>query len=151
MSKEPFYAEGLNFSCVRCSACCRYESGYVFLSKKDLALLAAEQKMALDEFIQVYCRWIAFGGGVEYLSLKEKSGYDCIFWQDGCAVYAGRPRQCRDYPFWDSIMVSLEAWERAGLDCPGMGKGELHSMDRIEAILRESRDEPAITRKKAGL
>jgi Fe-S-cluster containining protein len=151
MAKEPFYAEGLRFSCVRCSACCRYESGYVFLSEKDIVILAVEQNMGKDEFIKVYCRWVAFGGGVEYLSLKEKSGYDCIFWQDGCAVYAGRPRQCRDYPFWDSIMVSAEAWERAKSECPGMGKGELYSMDRIEALLQGRLAEPVITRNKAAL
>ena len=33
---EPFYAEGLRFSCERCSACCRGEPGYVFLTKEDL-------------------------------------------------------------------------------------------------------------------
>lgn len=151
MSKQPFYAGGLRFSCIRCSACCRYESGYVFLSEKDIALLAAEQKMDRDSFLQTYCRWIAFGGGVEYLSLKEKTGYDCIFWQDGCGVYAGRPLQCRTYPFWDSIMVSAEAWERAKSECPGMGKGELQSMARIEAALEARLAEPVITRNKLGV
>ncbi|GHV64945.1 zinc/iron-chelating domain-containing protein [Spirochaetia bacterium] len=146
MPKQPFYAGGLCFSCVRCSACCRYESGYVFLSDKDLALLAAEQKMGEAEFIKAYCRWVAFGGGAERLSLKEKAGYDCIFWRDGCLVYAARPRQCRSFPFWDSIMVSAEAWEMAKSGCPGMGKGELHSMARIEACLEECLAEPVITR-----
>jgi Fe-S-cluster containining protein len=151
MSKQPFYAEGLRFSCVRCSACCRYERGYVFLSEKDIAVLAACQVMGGDEFIKAYCRWVAFGGGVEYLSLKEKSNYDCIFWRDGCTVYAGRPLQCRTYPFWDSIMVSAEAWEMAKSECPGMGKGELHSMAKIEAFLEKRPAEPVITRNNRGV
>ncbi|GHU93670.1 zinc/iron-chelating domain-containing protein [Spirochaetia bacterium] len=123
----------------------------MFLSEKDLTLLAAEQKMGADEFIQVYCRWVVFGGSVEYLSLKEKTGYDCIFWKDGCTVYAGRPRQCRDFPFWDSILVSAEAWERAKSECPGMGKGELYSMDKIDSLLKVYSAEPVITRDKAGV
>jgi Fe-S-cluster containining protein len=151
MPKQPFYAEGLRFSCARCSACCRYESGYVFLSEKDIGLLAAGQKMDRDAFIKAYCRWVAFGGGVEHLSLKEKLNYDCIFWQDGCGVYAGRPLQCRTYPFWDSIMVSAEAWERAKSECPGMEKGELHSMSKIEAGLEARRTEPVITRGKKAV
>ncbi|GHV46874.1 zinc/iron-chelating domain-containing protein [Spirochaetia bacterium] len=146
MVQQPFYAEGLRFSCARCSACCRYESGYVFLSEKDLDLLAAVQNMGKAELIKTYCRWVAFGGGIEYLSLKEKTGYDCIFWQEGCTVYDGRPLQCRNFPFWDSIMVSAEAWNMAKSGCPGMGKGVLHSMAQIEACLEERLAEPVLTR-----
>jgi Fe-S-cluster containining protein len=152
MPKQPFYAGGLQFSCTRCSACCRYESGYVFLSDKDVDRLAAGQNMAKDAFIKTYCRWVAFGGGLEYLSLKEKTGYDCIFWQKGCSVYTSRPLQCRNFPFWDSIMASPEAWNSAKSGCPGMGKGELHTMARIEACLEERLAEPVLTRTtKAGV
>ncbi|GHV14147.1 zinc/iron-chelating domain-containing protein [Spirochaetia bacterium] len=146
MPNQPFYADGLRFSCARCSACCRYEKGYVFLSEKDIGLLAAEQKMGRDGLIKTYCRWVAFEGGVEYLSLKEKSNYDCIFWRDGCGVYAARPLQCRTYPFWDSIMVSTEAWETAKSGCLGIGKGELHSMAKINTHLEARLSEPVITR-----
>ncbi|HQO67077.1 MAG TPA: YkgJ family cysteine cluster protein, partial [Spirochaetales bacterium] len=33
---QSFWHEGLRFECARCSACCRYEPGYVFLSADDL-------------------------------------------------------------------------------------------------------------------
>ncbi|MDR3191650.1 MAG: YkgJ family cysteine cluster protein [Treponema sp.] len=148
MAKRPFYHDGLFFSCTRCSACCRYESGYVFLSERDLDLLAAEQKMPRRDFIKTYCRWVRPDGGKEYLSLKEKAGYDCVFWNDGCVVYRSRPLQCRNFPFWDSVLSSRGSWDAAKAACPGMGKGKFHSLAQIEACLKTRLAEPVIIRDK---
>ncbi|MDR2760152.1 MAG: YkgJ family cysteine cluster protein [Spirochaetaceae bacterium] len=147
MAEQPFYSSGLYFSCTRCSACCRYDPGYVFLSKKDVEILAAELKMDYSEFIEVYCRWVPQGGGPDRLSLKEKSNYDCVFWKDGCSVYKGRPLQCRNFPFWYSILASFETWKIAAESCPGIGKGNHHNMDYIESCLAQGRAESIITRK----
>ena len=46
--EEPFYKDGLCFECQRCSGCCRFDSGYVFLSHEDLEKLAA--KLSLMNF-----------------------------------------------------------------------------------------------------
>ncbi|MDR2103673.1 MAG: YkgJ family cysteine cluster protein [Treponema sp.] len=144
MSKQPFYAEGLRFSCTRCSVCCRYDPGYVFLTEKDVGILAALLKMGYNDFIEVFCRWIPSGGGSESLSLKEKANYDCIFWKHGCSVYEARPLQCRAFPFWPSLLRFAASWKQA--DCPGMGKGVLHSMADIEAWLKEQAAEPVVSR-----
>ncbi|MDR3139633.1 MAG: YkgJ family cysteine cluster protein [Treponema sp.] len=144
MPKKPFYAEGLRFSCTRCSACCRYEPGYVFLTEKDVAILAAALKMSYNDFIKAFCRWVPAAGGQECLSLKEKSNYDCVFWNQGCSVYDARPLQCRVFPFWPSMLESAGIWENA--DCPGMGKGVLHSMADIESHLKEQAGEPVISK-----
>jgi Fe-S-cluster containining protein len=146
MPKQPFYSSGLYFTCIRCSACCRYQPGFVFLSKKDVEILAAEAKIGYNEFIEVYCRWIPQGGGMERLSLKEKSNYDCIFWNEGCSVYKGRPLQCRNFPFWHSVLVSFETWEITAESCPGIGKGTYHTKDCIESCLVQGRTESIITR-----
>jgi Fe-S-cluster containining protein len=147
MPEQPFYRSGLYFTCIRCSACCRYHPGYVFLSKKDVEILAAEVIMGYNEFIEVYCRWVPQGGGLERLSLKEKSNYDCVFWKNGCSVYQGRPLQCRNFPFWYSVLVSSETWEITAESCPGIGKGSHHTMDYIELCLAQGREESIITRK----
>jgi Fe-S-cluster containining protein len=127
--KSPVYARGLRFSCTRCSVCCRFESGFVFLSKKDAALLGAALNMGYSEFMDAYCRWIPSENGDFQLSLKEKSNYDCIFWAkepvEGCAVYDKRPLQCRSFPFWPSIVNNKKKWEMSARSCPGMGKGTL--------------------------
>jgi Fe-S-cluster containining protein len=146
MRETLFYAAGLRFSCTRCSACCRHESGFVFLSEKDLRLLAGERRMGYTEFVKTYCRWVSGEEGGERLSLKEKSNYDCIFWKDGCTVYRARPLQCRTFPFWRNVVSAPETWEIAASGCPGMGSGALHSLKQIEAHLAARVAEPVIER-----
>jgi len=148
--KSPFYAQGLHFSCTRCSACCRFESGFVFLSEKDTSLLCTALNMEINSFTKTYCRWAPAENGKHQLSLKEKSSYDCIFWAnepvEGCTVYDHRPLQCRAFPFWPSIVNNKNSWEKAALDCPGMGKGMLHSGDSVREWLIAREKEPIISR-----
>jgi Fe-S-cluster containining protein len=118
----------------------------VFLSEKDLNKLASELKMDKYSFLSVYCRWIEREQGVEYLSLKEKSNYDCVFWDSGCTVYQSRPLQCRTFPFWKSILCSAEAWEAAAISCPGINSGPLRSYEEIKRRLQSREEEPAINR-----
>ena len=141
-----FYAQGLRFSCTRCSACCRYEEGYVFLSGKDVSLLAEALKVEYEEFKEIYCRWIPLLNGKKQLSLKEKANYDCILWDRGCSVYESRPLQCRAFPFWPHAVGSRSAWEAVSVDCPGIGRGDLHSGDSIEKWLALQQNEPIISR-----
>jgi Fe-S-cluster containining protein len=146
MSKRPFYAQGLRFSCTRCSSCCRFDPGFVFLTQTDLDALTAELGMAEEGFIAVYCRWVPPpGAGVfSQLSLKEKSNYDCIFWKDGCTVYNARPVQCRTFPFWASILESKDSWENTACSCPGIGKGKLLDGEYIRASLKERHSEAIV-------
>ena len=145
--KSPFYADGLRFSCKRCSACCRFEAGYVFLSGKDRVLLEDYLKIGSREFSNTYCRWVTLDDGKEHLSLKEKSNFDCIFWtEDGCSVYETRPLQCRAYPFWPSILNNRKNWEITAQSCPGIGKGALHPEDSIKKWLNQRQMEPIIFR-----
>jgi len=142
--KKPFYDGGLNFSCTRCSSCCRYEPGYVFLSKNDLMLLAEALKITYTDVVEKYCRWVPVPGGKKQLSIREKPGFDCIFWQDGCSIYQARPLQCRTFPFWESTLSSPEAWKN--LTCPGTGKGTLHCLEYIEGCLAKRKAEPILER-----
>jgi Fe-S-cluster containining protein len=136
-----FYENGLQFSCTRCSACCRHTPGYVFLSRNDLSALVVYLRTTEDALKNAYCRQVVFGQ-VRRLSLKEKKNLDCVFWEEGgCTVYPARPLQCRSFPFWASSMASMEEWERCAKTCPGVGKGELHSRSVIEGWLRARREE----------
>jgi Fe-S-cluster containining protein len=147
---QPFYAKGLNFSCTRCSGCCRHESGYVFLSENDVSRLARECQLAIDQFIKTYCRWIPSLNKIERLSLKEKPNLDCIFWDSGCKVYDSRPLQCSAFPFWPNILNFKESWETTGMSCPGLGQGKAYSMEEIQALLDKQESEPAISRNKGS-
>ncbi len=144
---ERFYAKGLRFACTRCNACCRHDPGFVFLRRSDADALAARLGLGYSEFVETYCRWVPVGGGVEHLSLKERSNYDCILWgAHGCSVYEDRPLQCRTFPFWASAVRSREAWDATAADCPGIGQGPVHGADEIEAQLAAGEAEPIITR-----
>ena len=147
MLEKLFYEKGLHFACQRCSSCCRHDPGFVFLSEKDVDILVDALKMRYNDFIETYCRWIRAGDGIEKLSLKEQSNYDCIFWKNGCILYEARPLQCRTFPFWRSMVRSKAAWDGSKEYCPGMDRGPLHSRDEIEARLTQRDNEPIIERK----
>ena len=146
MNNSRFYAAGLKFSCKRCSSCCRYESGYVYLSEKDLEKLMSALKMDRKEFITAYCRWVNGWDGDEVLSLKEKINKDCILWENGCAVYEARPLQCVTYPFWENIIATSRSWETAALACPGMNTGELHTERAINDTVKIRVSSPVISK-----
>jgi Fe-S-cluster containining protein len=122
----------------------------VFLTQKDVMRLAAECQMKHAEFVKTYCRWIPWswgdGEGEERLSLKEKSNFDCVFWKNGCTVYAARPLQCRTFPFWKNILSSPDSWALARTGCPGMNGGRRYSREEIDSILNRQ-TEPAVLRR----
>jgi Fe-S-cluster containining protein len=143
-AKRPFYAGGLRFSCRRCSNCCRHEPGFVFLSDLDVKQLAQKLEMEYTSFVRCFCRWVPSSEGGDQLSLREKAGYDCVFWEKGCTVYESRPLQCRTFPFWESVVYSAAVWK--SIDCPGIDRGELHSREYIEACLARRMAEPVLVR-----
>lgn len=69
-------------------------------------------------------------------SLTEFANGDCTFLDPQtrrCRVYPARPRQCRTWPFWNSNLVSPEAWADAAKTCPGIGCGDVFDLEQIEA------------------
>jgi Predicted Fe-S-cluster oxidoreductase len=137
---EPFYAEGLRFSCARCSSCCRGGPGYVFLSQADLRRLLGRLGLDFPKFFAAYCTLVDTGQGMA-LSLAERPNYDCILWSpSGCSVYEDRPVQCSTYPFWQPIINTPESWEDEASSCPGVGTGELRSRSYIEGCLYARRE-----------
>ena len=141
---DVFYREGLHFECQRCSACCRYEPGFVFLSYNDLDRLQQATGLSRTEFVQRYCRGVYINGAYR-LSLIEKDNYDCIFWtESGCSVYEHRPLQCRSYPFWPDILHSRESWNSLYTSCKGVNQGKLHSFEEIQKWLKKREEEPIV-------
>ena len=142
---QPWFADGLNFTCSQCGNCCTGPPGYVFISAVEIGRLAEHLKTTPEEVVEKYCRRM----GARY-SLKEKrgsGGWDCIFLEEVrgkriCTIYPVRPLQCRTWPFWDGNLASRKAWDSAAQRCPGMNSGNRHfSRDQIEA-LRDAKDWP---------
>ncbi len=145
MTKEKFYENGLRFECQKCSACCRHDPGYVFLTKNDLDRLSSAFGYSNQEFLKKYCRTVDLGG-FKRISLIEKPNFDCIFWtEQGCQVYNSRPVQCSTYPFWITYLEDEKDWIELASDCPGVGKGSIFSKQEIEKRIAERQDEPMLT------
>jgi Fe-S-cluster containining protein len=141
----PFIEQGLQFGCTRCSACCRHESGYVFLSKADIVRLHQHLNISEEEFLTRYCRVVPMATETR-VSLIEQANHDCVFWHNdtnGCMVYDARPLQCQSYPFWPQILTP-ENWLAEGFSCPGIGQGKRYSYEEILAILARRDSEPLI-------
>lgn len=127
---QPWYAEGLRFTCTGCGDCCTGGPGYVWVNQAEIDALAARLGLPSLEFERRFVRQV----GVRR-TLAERKNYDCVF-LDGetrkCTVYEGRPRQCRTWPFWDSNLQSPEAWQDTCDVCPGSGRGKLYSIETIQ-------------------
>lgn len=153
----PWYSEGLSFQCTQCGNCCTGGPGYVWISDTEIDRLAEHLKLTREETLRKYCRKV--GGRISLKESKTEGGlYDCVFLttstatlpdgttrtKRGCSIYPVRPLQCRTWPFWDGLLSSKEAWDRANRMCPGMNRGTEYSLEQIEA-LRTAKDWPAPT------
>ena len=129
MDDQPWFQEGLRFTCTGCGNCCSGPPGYVWLRQADVAALAAALELDVDTFEHRYVRRVGFRQ-----SLVEFPNGDCVFLDSEtrkCTVYASRPLQCRTWPFWDSNLESPEAWSRTCQKCPGSGQGALYPVEKI--------------------
>ncbi len=132
----PWYAEGLSFRCTRCDHCCTGEPGFVWVDEEELTAIARLLREPADRVRALYTR-LAHRGR----TLRERANGDCVFYdrEQGCTVYAARPRQCRTWPFWESNVRTPAAWEATCKICPGAGQGELIPATEITRRLREIR------------
>jgi len=153
-AEQPWYADGLNFTCTCCGNCCTGGPGYVWITLEEIARLADHLKLSVKETIRRHCRKL----GTRY-SLKERQNpttksFDCIFLKEipaplnngkevdrieqpkrVCGIYEVRPLQCRTWPFWDGNLASKQQWDKtSNTVCPGMSTGKHYPLDRIEEI-----------------
>ncbi len=127
MSDE-WYRDGLRFECTRCGKCCTGVPGFVWVNAAEIGAIAAFRNETASEVYALYTRPVG-----RRSSLREKANGDCVFYDRsvGCTIYPVRPRQCRTWPFWDSNVVTSEAWEKTCEICPGSGKGELIPAEEV--------------------
>ena len=133
---EPWFHEGLAFTCTRCGACCTGAPGYVWVDGGQIAALADFRGETIEEFTRQHVRQVG-----HRLSLVERPNGDCVFWDraTGCTVYPARPVQCRTWPFWPENIASHEEWQDTTRACPGAGQGRVHSVEEIREAAARTR------------
>ncbi|PAF44680.1 YkgJ family cysteine cluster protein [Helicobacter sp. 11S02596-1] len=82
--------------------CCTGESGYIFATIDELIGVSEFLGTPFDELTQKYVRKVGYK--FSFLEKKSIDGWACVFFDDGikkCRIYDVRPKQCRDFPFWE--------------------------------------------------
>lgn len=130
---DPWYQDGLQFTCTRCGNCCTGASGAVWVTDEELTDIADFLGEPAGEIEARHTHLIR-----QRRSLREKLNGDCVFWASGrgCTIYKVRPKQCRTWPFWESNLETPEEWERTRGGCPGAGQGDLIPVEEITRRLK---------------
>ncbi len=106
-------------ACASCEGrCCTGESGYIFVTKKEIENISKLLNLSVNEFGVKYL----YKKGYKY-SIKENifgDSYECVFYDrsnNGCKIYEERPLQCRTFPFWDYYKSRVDELKE---ECPGI-------------------------------
>lgn len=139
---NPWYRSGLSFTCTQCGNCCTGAPGYVYVSPEEIARISAFLGRTDGTLDKKHLRKVG-----RRLSLTEdKASGDCCFLvhKDGkrtCSIYPVRPLQCRTWPFWDINLESIDDWNEAAVNCPGMNRGKRYDFVQIEIRRKAERIE----------
>jgi hypothetical protein len=128
---QPWYKDGLKFTCTQCGDCCTGFEGFVWVNEEEMQAIADHLGESIGAMKLEHTRKVG-----RKVSLKEFANGDCTFFDGatrGCKIYPVRPRQCRTWPFWDSNLESPAAWRETKKLCPGTGTGTFFSLEEIEA------------------
>lgn len=130
---DVWYRGGLRFACTGCGNCCTGEPGHVFVTRGEIAKIAAFIGRDDAWLTRQHLRRV----GLRFSLTEDKGTGDCCFLrQEGgkrvCAIYEVRPLQCRTWPFWKDNLETSDGWVLASLNCPGMNQDKPHDFARIE-------------------
>jgi Fe-S-cluster containining protein len=91
---EPWYADGLRFSCTRCGHCCTGAPGFVWVDDEAIAAIAGFLGEPIEEVRGLYTR-LAHRGP----TLREKANGDCVFYDRSAGPgRSGRATSSRPRP-----------------------------------------------------
>ena len=128
--QEPWYRDGLNFTCTQCGNCCTGAPGVVWVDDAEIKAIADLTGKSTGEILLMHTRLYA-----GRRTLTEYANGDCTFFDPekrGCTIYEARPVLCRTWPFWNSNLKDKASWDSLSPDCPGAGKGAFVSFEEIQ-------------------
>ena len=108
-----------SLACASCEGrCCTGESGYIWLTPKEMEGIAQLLELSFEKFTSSFVKKV----GYRYSLIERKNGdsYECVFFDPKlkqCSIYDARPKQCREFPFWDSFRDDISEVQK---ECPGI-------------------------------
>ena len=135
--KQEWYADGLQFECTMCGACCTGAPGVVRFSESEAKGIAKRLRITVAEFLERFTHHI--GGGRRSLNeVETEYGFDCVFLDRTtmpgkavCSLYEDRPLQCRTFPWWPENLKSPRTWNSVARSCEGVGHGPMVPISEI--------------------
>ncbi|TLD90375.1 YkgJ family cysteine cluster protein [Helicobacter sp. MIT 03-1614] len=98
----PFTFE--SHACKSCGGkCCTGKSGYVFVSIDEMLDIASSLNLDFESFTRSYVRKVGYR--FSFIEKADNGALSCIFFNTytkECNIYKHRPKQCRDFPFWEA-------------------------------------------------
>ncbi len=100
--------EGFEFAfdqnaCYTCNgACCRGQSGYIWLNKKEMIAIAEFLGIKVEELKKDYLKKEGYRYSIK--EIAKNAEHLCLFFDEKnnrCEIYPVRPTQCRTFPFWE--------------------------------------------------
>ena len=107
-------------ACDTCAGnCCIGESGYIWITEKEINVLAMHLNITQEELRIKYLNKISYKHSIKEVKLSEDN-FACVFFnleKRQCSIYEARPRQCRTFPFWEYFKKNIkEVYE----ECPAI-------------------------------
>ncbi|MBT8329936.1 MAG: YkgJ family cysteine cluster protein [Desulfofustis sp.] len=103
------------FQCTQCGFCCHGETTVSLDEEDQRRMIAAVEKPA-DEVAAQF--WRITGSIVQ---MKTVQGH-CIFYDDGCTVYHGRPWRCKQWPLVPALLEDENNFLIIRDSCPGINR-----------------------------
>ena len=114
--KKKFNYDFDSSACNKCPGfCCSGTSGNIWVNQPEIESISAFLNMNVIDFIDKY-----LVRKDNRFNLKEQlidDEFTCIFFAGKCTIYEVRPKQCREYPFWDYYKDKIEEIQS---ECPGI-------------------------------
>ncbi|WP_299547553.1 YkgJ family cysteine cluster protein [uncultured Helicobacter sp.] len=106
--------------CEECGGkCCTGESGYIFVTPKEIEEIAEFLGLDFESFCNNYVKKVGYRYSLLDVT-KDHITYSCVFFKDGiCQIYPKRPKQCVSFPFWDYYKDHFEELQK---ECIGVFK-----------------------------
>ncbi|MEJ2136319.1 MAG: YkgJ family cysteine cluster protein [Desulfofustis sp.] len=122
------------FQCTQCGFCCHGDTT-VSLDESDQQRMAAELDLPVREVAGTY--WRTTGSIIQ---MKTVQGH-CIFYDEGCTVYHGRPWRCAQWPLVPALLDDENNFLIIRESCPGINR-ELSYREFREILARLIGSEP---------